>query len=52
MWEYFLLDYMTNVFFSGAKHMTGRETDMLNTNLQLNAEKYWMQSEEMVLKVI
>lgn len=26
MWEYFLLDYMANVFFSGAKHMTGGET--------------------------
>lgn len=52
MWEYFLLDYMTSVFFSGAKHMTRRETVRLNTNLQLNAEKYWKQNEEMVVKVI
>lgn len=27
MWEYFLLGYMASVFFSGAKHMTRRETD-------------------------
>lgn len=52
MWAYFLLDYMTNVFFSRAKHMTRRETDRLNTNLQLNAEKYWMQNKKMVVKVI
>lgn len=46
------MDYITNVFFSGAKHMTRRETDRLNTNLQLHAEKYWMQNEETVVKVI